>query len=99
MEKIARIIVIIIALVVATACIAGFALQVMHQVAVKEFGEGTRIGRIVFAEYSTEDHIVIMSPFNDGEDVFLFGWDVEEGRVYSDGFYFFWNTHDHVWTK
>lgn len=65
----------------------------MHALAVKEFGADTRIGRIEAASYSTSDHIVIMSPFCDGEDVFLLVWDRTTGRVYSDGFYGFWNNY------
>lgn len=79
--------------IVALALVATIAFSAMHALAVKEFGAGTRIGRIELAEYSTDDCIVIMSPFCDGEDVFLLVWDRATGRVYSDGFYGFWNNY------
>lgn len=79
--------------IVALVLIATITFSAMHALAVKEFGADTRIGRIEVASYSTSDHVVIMSPFCDGEDVFLLVWDRTTGRVYSDGFYGFWNNY------
>ena len=79
--------------IIALVLLTSIAFGGMHALAVKKFGADTRIGRIEVASYSTSDHIVIMSPFCDGEDVFLLVWDRMTGRVYSDGFYGFWNNY------
>lgn len=79
--------------IIALVVLVSVSLNIMHGCAVAEFGEDTRIGHIELAEWSASDHIVIMSPFCDGEDVYLLVWDAEDGRVYSDGFYGFWNEY------
>ena len=39
----------------------------------------------------TEDDLVVYSPFNNFEDVFLMVIDFEDGSIYSDGLYGFLN--------
>lgn len=84
---------IIVAAIISLALLTSIALGGMHVLAVKEFGADTRIGRIELAGWSTSDHIVVMSPFCDGEDIFLLVWDCTTGYVFSDGFYGFWNNY------
>lgn len=84
---------IIAATIIALVLVATVAFSAMRVLAVKEFGEDTRIGRIELAEGSTDDRIVVMSPFCDECDVFLLVWDRTTGYVFTDGFYGFWNNY------